>query len=95
MQEVAVPRTLDSAASVLKDLGDLRSVAFVLGKARTFETSSPALVNREALHEALRTAVIAEFGEDDATALLAEGAAMETDDALALARIALRPDTQG
>ncbi len=90
MQEVATPRTLDAAARVLAEAGDLRGAAVVLGKAMALEIPPSSLIDRAAAHVSLRGTVVDGLGEPTASALLAEGAALGPEEALAKALSSLR-----
>ncbi len=81
MPEISGPRTLDGAAEILVAAGAPARAAVVLGTAMA--TAFPATVlKREPGHMKVRDAVVRDLGEETTAGLLAEGAALDIDEAL-------------
>ncbi len=90
MQEVAIPRTLDTAAEVLAAKGDLHAAARVLGRTMGIETPPSVILDRAAGLDSLRERLTTSLGDGLVEQLIGDGNTMSTEDALELARTALR-----
>lgn len=82
MPEVAKPRTLDTAAKLLLACGRLQEAAVALGCAQAIELPITSVLPRGEKHEQMRAALVDALGAEDASRLLAQGAALAADEAL-------------
>ncbi|NND85695.1 MAG: hypothetical protein HKN46_11155 [Acidimicrobiia bacterium] len=89
MQEIALPRTLDTTASTLAALGDLERAATVLGRAVEVPFEIETIRPRGTVHDEVRALAESGLGGPAFSAAMERGAALDDDEALALARAAL------
>ncbi len=92
MQEVAIPRTLDAAASVLTHAGPPEAAARVIGWSLANPLPVPTFLPRTRILEALRSEVVESLGQEEAERLMAEGAATPTADLVTSALAWLEAD---
>lgn len=81
-----LPWTLDDCARVLMVAGNYERAAIALGKALDVPLPGEAFIPREAVQEWTRGPLSDRLGEVEMSRLLAEGAAMDTDEALVVFR---------
>ncbi len=80
--EMHIPWTLDDCARVLMVAGHNERAAIALGKALDVPLASEQFVPREQVEEWTRRPLVERLGDAELDRLLAEGAAMNTDEAL-------------